>query len=117
MSGWLPDLTTLRLTTAFLSLFMAVDAVVEQVMGIEPTLSAWEADALPLSYTCTSASSLNRLATQRIVAIFYSMSSPVFFLYFLPPEGGDKPPRFSVRDLGITGILAAGIYFSEPGSI
>ena len=23
----------------------------ERVMGIEPTLSAWEADALPLSYT------------------------------------------------------------------
>ena len=37
-----------------LSLFMAIDAVMEQVMGIEPTLSAWEADALPLSYTCTS---------------------------------------------------------------
>ena len=35
-----------------LSLFMAIDAVMEQVMGIEPTLSAWEADALPLSYTC-----------------------------------------------------------------
>ena len=37
-----------------LSLFMAIDAVVEQVMGIEPTWSAWEAEALPLSYTCTS---------------------------------------------------------------
>ena len=25
--------------------------LLERVMGIEPTLSAWEADALPLSYT------------------------------------------------------------------
>ena len=25
---------------------------VEQVTGIEPALPAWEADALPLSYTC-----------------------------------------------------------------
>ena len=24
----------------------------EQVMGIEPTCSAWEADILPLNYTC-----------------------------------------------------------------
>lgn len=27
----------------------------ERVMGIEPTSSAWEADALPLSYTRTFA--------------------------------------------------------------
>ena len=25
---------------------------VEQVMGIEPTYSAWEADVLPMNYTC-----------------------------------------------------------------
>ena len=31
---------------------------VEQVKGIEPSCSAWEADVLPLNYTCT----LNQLA-------------------------------------------------------
>ena len=30
---------------------LAMLLFVERVMGIEPTLSAWEADALPLSYT------------------------------------------------------------------
>ena len=29
-------------------------AIMEQVMGIEPTLSAWKAEVLPLNYTCTS---------------------------------------------------------------
>ena len=28
--------------------------VLEQVMGIEPTCSAWKADILPLNYTCVS---------------------------------------------------------------
>ena len=26
----------------------------EQVMGVEPTSSAWEADVLPMNYTCVS---------------------------------------------------------------
>ena len=29
------------------------DDDVEQVKGIEPSCSAWEADILPLNYTCT----------------------------------------------------------------
>lgn len=28
--------------------------ILEQVKGIEPSCSAWEADILPLNYTCTS---------------------------------------------------------------
>jgi hypothetical protein len=33
---------------------------VEQVMGIEPTLPAWEAGVLPLNYTCIGAEDGNR---------------------------------------------------------
>jgi hypothetical protein len=29
----------------------APDKTIERVMGIEPTLSAWEAEVLPLNYT------------------------------------------------------------------
>ena len=38
-----------------------LQAHLEQVMGIEPTCSAWKADILPLNYTCTSTTCLNNL--------------------------------------------------------
>lgn len=33
------------------ALWNPTEAEVERVMGIEPTLSAWEAEVLPLNYT------------------------------------------------------------------
>ena len=32
---------------------MSLVLVAQQVMGIEPTYSAWKADILPLNYTCS----------------------------------------------------------------
>ena len=36
-------------------LYQTFAFVMEQVTGIEPAYSAWEADTLPLSYTCLGA--------------------------------------------------------------
>ena len=33
-------------------LYQTFAFLMEQVMGIEPTNSAWEADVMPLNYTC-----------------------------------------------------------------
>lgn len=42
-------------------------AVLEQVRGIEPPYSAWEADVLPLNYTCLR-------AMLNILSLFYNKS-------------------------------------------
>ena len=47
----------------------------EQVMGIEPTCSAWEADILPLNYTCVKS-----IVTQ------FSFRRKYFFGKILPNE-------------------------------
>ena len=44
-NGWDLDIKKLTIKVRFLS-------IMEQVMGIEPTLAAWKAEVLPLNYTC-----------------------------------------------------------------
>ncbi len=41
------------------------DFVLEQVKGIEPSCSAWEADILPLNYTCTHLKLLHYTTSER----------------------------------------------------
>lgn len=41
--------------------FKAFNLNLEQVMGIEPTWSAWKAETLPLSYTCACVSRISYL--------------------------------------------------------
>ena len=45
-------LVSIKITTP-----LGVVIFMEQVKGIEPSYSAWEADVLPLNYTCTLADS------------------------------------------------------------
>ena len=47
------------------------DFSVERVTGIEPALSAWEADVLPLNYTRAH---LSRLAAEPACAVFAQTS-------------------------------------------
>ena len=44
----------------------------KQVMGIEPTYSAWKADVLPLNHTCTFAEQRFRRTRKRYINIYYS---------------------------------------------
>ena len=57
-----PGSETMALTWAF---------VLERVTGIEPALSAWEADVLPLNYTRAY---LHRLAAEPACAVFAQIS-------------------------------------------
>jgi len=56
---------SMRLTWAF---------VVERVTGIEPALSAWEADVLPLNYTRASSHLPRALTAEPACAVFAQTS-------------------------------------------
>ena len=45
----------------------------KQVMGIEPTYSAWKADVLPLNHTCNFAEQRFRRTRKRYINIYYSV--------------------------------------------
>jgi hypothetical protein len=47
---------------------------VERVTGIEPALSAWEADVLPLNYTRAHRHSLAMVTVERVCAVFAQTS-------------------------------------------
>ena len=47
---------------------------VERVTGIEPALSAWEADVLPLNYTRAHEHGLVTLTAERACAVFAQTS-------------------------------------------
>ena len=60
--------------------------LLEQVTGIEPAYSAWEADTLPLSYTCTaiiSESSSIIIQNAPIVKMMGAFFQDIFALFFL----------------------------------
>jgi hypothetical protein len=47
---------------------------VERVTGIEPALSAWEADVLPLNYTRAHEHGLATVTAERVCAVFAQTS-------------------------------------------
>ena len=47
-------------------------------MGIEPTLSAWKAEALPLNYTCISSDNINYI----ILSDFFNYILYIFVFFF-----------------------------------
>ena len=54
-------------------------SILKQVMGIEPTYSAWKADILPLNYTCIDPAQSVIIKQEPFYYGFYVLSS-VFFL-------------------------------------
>lgn len=46
----------------------------ERVMGIEPTLSAWKAEVLPLNYTRTSGCKTQKQKTQTYHSVTFAFS-------------------------------------------
>ena len=57
----------IRLTVIIACARRMVGGRLEQVMGIEPTRSAWEAEVLPLNYTC------GWLSTELVIIILSKM--------------------------------------------
>jgi hypothetical protein len=53
---------------------LAARSLLERVTGIEPALSAWEADVLPLNYTRAHEFGLGTFASGRACAVFAQTS-------------------------------------------
>ena len=62
----------------------------EQVMGIEPTCSAWEADILPLNYTCVR-NIVTQFSSRR--KYFFGKILPKGVSFFSPPKSRGPSPR------------------------
>ena len=57
---------------------MPAFAFLEQMTGIEPAYSAWEADTLPLSYICVSIGKHYNTILRKSQYLFCIFSSPFF---------------------------------------
>ena len=66
---------------------------VERVMGIEPTLAAWEAAVLPLNYTREGAKSMPRTAPTQRAPGSGAREQRFGRRHGRPPAGGRSRPR------------------------